>query len=67
MTMIEKLRAVKDMDEMYRNQLLEDAAEEIWCLREIVRDVRIMANAGAFKQFEGESWLKRVRNINLER
>ena len=41
------------------------AADEIWCLREIVREVRIMANAGAFKQYEGEPWLLRVRNIDL--
>ena len=39
--------------------------EEIWCLRQIVTGIRIMDNAGNFKQFDGEPWLKRVRNIDL--
>lgn len=45
---------------------LTKAYQEIFCLREVVRGVRIMANAGAFKQWEGEPWLKRVQNIDLE-
>ena len=48
------------------NEMLRPAYEEIWCLREVVRGVRIMANSGAFKEFEGEPWLKRVRNINID-
>ena len=40
--------------------------EEIWCLREVVRGVRVMNNAGRFKEFEGEPWLKRVTNIDLD-
>lgn len=45
--------------------LARKAREEIWCLREIVRGVRIMANAGAFAQWDGKPWLKRVQNIDL--
>lgn len=45
--------------------LIRDASEEIWCLREVVRGVRIMANAGAFNKYVGEPWLKRVQNIDL--
>jgi hypothetical protein len=45
--------------------LVRRAREEIACLRAVVRDVRLMANAGNFSQWEGEPWLQRVRNINL--
>lgn len=39
--------------------------DEIWQLREIIKGVRIMANAGAFSSFDGEPWLRRVQNIDL--
>lgn len=46
--------------------LVRKAREEIWCLREVVRGVRIMARAGNFKQWEDEPWLKRAMNIGLD-
>lgn len=49
----------KDLD------LLQACADEVWLLRRIVEGVRVMANAGAFKEYEGEPWLLRVRNIDL--
>lgn len=67
MSIVDRLRdplAANTYDEA--RKLMDEAAGEIWCLREIVRGVRIMANAGNFKQFEGEPWLKRVQNISLE-
>lgn len=42
------------------------AADEIERLREVVRGVRIMANAGAFKAHEGEPWLTNVQAVDLE-
>lgn len=42
------------------------AADEIWALRQIVSGVRVMAHSGAFKEYEGEPWLLRVLNIDLE-
>lgn len=39
--------------------------DEIWCLRQIVGDVRLLHTAGSFKEFEGEPWLKRINNIDL--
>lgn len=46
---------------------LREALDEIWNLREIIRGVRIVANAGVLKDWEDEPWLKRVRNIDLDR
>lgn len=68
MNLVERLRAAKGTDEYDQakcDALFEEAAGELWCLREIVRGVRLMANAGNFKQWEGEPWLKRVQNIDL--
>lgn len=64
-------QAAGDLDAKYlgleAHETLEwKAAEEIWCLREVLRGVRIMDQVGAFKERDGEPWLKRVRNIDLE-
>lgn len=55
---------VKDSNDLA--DLLRDAGEEIWCLRGIVRDVRLMVRSGQLKQFDGEPWVKRVMNIGLD-
>lgn len=46
--------------------LVRKAREEIWGLRAIVRDVRLMATSGQLKRWEGEPWILRVANIDLE-
>jgi hypothetical protein len=69
MTIEDGLMVLKDTlaetDHASAARLLQRAREEIRCLRGVVRDVRIMANSGQFKQWDGEPWLKRVNNINL--
>ncbi len=67
MSKIDRLRTMDHAAHREENcKTAKWAADEIWCLREIVRDVRIMANAGNFKKHEGEPWLLRVQNIDLE-
>lgn len=40
-----------------------DVIEE---MREAIRGVRILANAGVLKDFEEEPWLKRIQSIDLD-
>lgn len=42
------------------------ALDEIWCLREVIRGVRIMSHSGALKDFADEPWLKRILNIDID-
>ena len=69
MTIEESLEALatelRASDKTAAAYVAQRAREEIVCLRGVVRDTRIMANSGQFKQWDGEPWLKRVRNINL--
>ena len=67
---IDRLRTTAVMygEGMFGNhQVLTDAATEIEHLRRIVSDIRVLYYAGQFKQFEGEPWLRRVLNIDLQR
>jgi hypothetical protein len=66
MSIIDDLRSKSTDCHESEEALYRRAAEEIWCLREVVRGVRIMANAGKLAEWDDEPWLKRVRNIDLE-
>jgi hypothetical protein len=39
--------------------------DEVETLRRIIGEIRMLANAGTFKEFDGEPWLLRVRNIDI--
>lgn len=39
---------------------------ELQQVRRMIGDIRTLANAGTFADFEGEPWLLRVRNIDLD-
>lgn len=36
-------------------------------LEEAIRGVKIMANSGAFKQWDGEPWLEKINAVNLDK
>jgi hypothetical protein len=59
------LSAVRDRLVSLQGEV-ERLDEQRFCLRQIVGDIRMLANAGTFKDFEGEPWLRRVRNIDLD-
>jgi hypothetical protein len=47
-------------------RLQRDAlTDEVETLRRIIGEIRMLANAGTFKEFDGEPWLLRVRNIDI--
>src|SRR5262245_14065657 len=48
-------------------ELLRTAAGEVECLRLIIGDIRVLYHSGRLRQFEGEPWLRRVLNIDLQR
>lgn len=39
--------------------------EELEMCRQIIRDVRFIARAGLLQEYQGEPWLRRVMNIDL--
>lgn len=40
--------------------------DELEMCRRLLRDVRLLNRSGQFKQFEGEPWIVRIMNIDLE-
>lgn len=60
------IEALRTDARLANDPVVQKAADEIWALRQIVSGVRVMANSGAFKEYEGEPWLLRVLNIDLE-